>query len=85
MAYGKQSHLVPLKSNSSPKRSSRSLRLAQPACPYLEAVVSPTTKFEDAGLLVEGKILDIDLARALVNGGGFPFDEALVVDGGLGG
>lgn len=59
--------------------------MARPACSYLEAVVRPTTKFEDASLLVEGKILDIDLARALVYGRRFPFDQALVVDSGLGG
>lgn len=52
---------------------------------YLEAVICPTTEFEDAGLLVERKILDVDLARRLVYGRRLPLDQTLVIDGGLGG
>lgn len=50
---------------------------------YLKTVVRPTTKLEDARLLVERKVFDVDLARALVNGGWLPLDEPLMVDGGL--
>lgn len=52
--------------------------------PYLKTVVGPTTKFEDARLLIERKIFDVDFARALVNSRRLPLDEALMVDGGLG-
>lgn len=51
---------------------------------YLESVVSPATELKNACLLVEGKIFHVYFAGRLVNGGWFPFDKPLVVDGRLG-
>ena len=50
---------------------------------YLKAIVCPRSKFEDARLLVEGEVLDVDLARRFVDRRRFPFDEAVVVHRGL--
>ena len=50
---------------------------------HLETVVRPTTEFQDARLLVEGEVLDVDLAARLVNGGRLPLDQAAVVHGRL--
>lgn len=52
--------------------------------PYLEAVIGPTTEFQNAGLLVKGEILYVYLTRRLVNGRRLPFHQSLVVDGCLG-
>ena len=52
--------------------------------PYLEAVIGPTTEFQNAGLLVKGEIFYVYLTRRLVNGRRFPLDQPLVVDGCLG-
>ena len=52
--------------------------------PYLEAVIGPTTEFQNAGLLVKGEILYVYLTRRLVNGRRFPLDQPLVVDDCLG-
>lgn len=51
---------------------------------YFETIIRPATKFEDAGLFVERKILNIDLTRGFVNSRWFPLDQALVVDGSFG-
>ena len=51
--------------------------------PYLESVIRPATKFQDAGLFVKGKIFDVNFTRGLVNGGRLPLDEPLVIDGGF--
>lgn len=50
---------------------------------YLEAVIGPRTKLEDAGLLVEGEVLHVDLARWLIYGRRLPLDQSLMVDCGL--
>lgn len=52
---------------------------------YLKAVVSPATELQHTRLLVKREILNINLAGRLVNGRRLPLDQALVVDGGLGG
>ena len=52
---------------------------------HLEAVVRPAAELHDTGLLVEGKILDVHLTGAVVDGGGFPFYQPLAVEGRLGG
>lgn len=52
---------------------------------HLEAVVRPRAELEDARLLVEGEVLDVDLAARLVNGRRFPLDQAAVVHRCLGG
>lgn len=46
---------------------------------YLESVVCPAAELHDACLLVEGKVLDIDFAGALVNGRRPPLDAPCVV------
>lgn len=51
---------------------------------YLIPVVSPGAKFHETFLLVEGKVLDIDLACALVNGGRVPNNAPVIVNDGLG-
>lgn len=56
-----------------------------PATTYLKAIISPAAELQHARLFVKGKVLDIDLAGGLVNGGRFPFDQALGIDGRLGG
>ena len=40
----------------------------------LEAVISPTTKFHDTGLLVKREILHVYLTGGFINGRRFPFD-----------
>ena len=52
---------------------------------HLEAVVCPAAELHDTGLLVEGEVLHVHLAGAVVDGGGFPLDESLAVESGLGG
>ena len=39
---------------------------------YLEPIVGPAAELHHTGLLVEGEILDVHLAGAVVDGGGFP-------------
>lgn len=53
------------------------------ASSYLKAIVCPRTELHDAGLLVEGEVLDVDLARGLVDGGRAPLHAARVVQRGL--
>lgn len=48
------------------------------------AVVGPGAKFHEAGLLVKGEELDIDLTRGLVDSWRLPGDPAIVVQHGLG-
>ena len=43
----------------------------------LEAVISPTTKFHDTGLLIERKIFDVNFTGRLVNGWWFPFHQTI--------
>lgn len=50
----------------------------------LESVVRPAAKLEDARLLVEREVLDVDFTAGLVDGRGFPFDQARVVHRGFG-
>jgi hypothetical protein len=50
---------------------------------HLEAVVCPTAKLHDTRLLVKREVLDVDLARALVNSGWLPLDSARIVEGGF--
>lgn len=52
---------------------------------YLESIVRPTTEFENAGLFVKRKILNVNFTGGLVNGWWLPLDQTLMVDGGLGG
>ena len=47
-------------------------------CTHLEAVVGPAAELHDAGLLVEGEVLHVDLARGLVDGWRLPLHEAVV-------
>lgn len=54
-------------------------------CSYLETIIRPTTKFQNTGLLVERKILNVYFTGRLVYRRGLPFDEALMIDGCLGG
>ena len=51
---------------------------------HLKAVVSPAAELHHTGLLVEGEILHVHLAGAVVDGGGFPLHQALAVQGRLG-
>lgn len=46
---------------------------------HLKAIVGPAAELHDAGLLVEGKVLDVDLAGAFVNGRRTPLDASRVV------
>lgn len=48
--------------------------------PYLEAVIGPTTEFQNAGLLVKGEIFYVYFTRRLVNGWRFPLHQSLMVD-----
>jgi hypothetical protein len=50
---------------------------------HLEAVVRPTAKLHDTRLLVKREVLDVDLTRALVDGGRLPLYPACVVEGGF--
>ena len=52
---------------------------------YLESVVGPAAELHDARLLVKGEVLDVYLARRLVDGGRLPLHQAVEPDGGLGG
>ena len=52
---------------------------------HLKAIVCPAAELHNAGLLVEGEILDVHLAGAVVDGGGFPLHQAGVEQSGLGG
>ena len=45
-------------------------------CTYLESVVGPAAKLHDARLLVKGEVLDIHLARRVVDCGRLPLDLA---------
>jgi hypothetical protein len=51
---------------------------------YQVSVIGPGAEFHEAGLLVEGKVLDVNLAEGLVNGRRLPRDLARVVEDGLG-
>ena len=44
------------------------------------SIESPRAELHEANLFVEGKILDIDGARALVKGGRNPEDFSVVID-----
>ena len=46
---------------------------------YLKTVVGPRSKFEDARLLIEWEVLNVDLARGFVDRRRFPLDQAVVV------
>ena len=50
----------------------------------MESIVSPASKLHDAGLLIEGEVLDVHLAGRVVNGRRSPFHEPGVEQGGLG-
>ena len=51
----------------------------------LESIVCPAAELHNAGLLVEGEILDVHLTGAVVDGGGPPLHLAGAVEGRLGG
>ena len=50
---------------------------------YLKPVEGPAAKLEEAGLLVEGEELDVDLARGLEDGRRVPDDLPVVVQDGF--
>ena len=50
----------------------------------LESVVCPAAELEHARLLVEGEVLDIDLATGFVDGRRLPLDQPAVIHGGFG-
>lgn len=50
---------------------------------YLKAVIGPRTELEDAGLLVEWEVLDVDFTGRFIYRWWLPLDQALMVDGGL--
>ena len=50
----------------------------------MESIVSPASELHDAGLLIEGEVLDVHLARRVIDGRGSPLHEAGVEQGGLG-
>ena len=52
---------------------------------HLKPVIGPRAELHDTGLLVEGEILDVDLAGRLVDGRGLPLYKAVPPQGGLGG
>lgn len=52
---------------------------------YLEAVIGPRTKLENAGLLVEREVLDVNFTGGFIYCRWLPFDQSLMVDCGLGG
>ena len=54
-------------------------------CTHLEAVVGPAAELHDAGLLVEGEVLHVHLARGVVDGRRLPLDPPVPVQRGLGG
>ena len=51
----------------------------------LKSIVRPAAELHNAGLLVEGEILDVHLTGAVVDGRGFPLHQPLAVEGRLGG
>ena len=44
--------------------------------PHLEAIIGPAAKLHDASLLVEWEVLNVHLARGVVNGRGPPLHQA---------
>ena len=52
---------------------------------YLKSIVGPASELHHTGLLVEGEILDVHLAGAVVDGGGFPGNIPSVEESCLGG
>lgn len=50
---------------------------------YVVSVVGPGSELHEAALSVEWKILDIYLARALIDGRRIPHDATCAVDDGL--
>ena len=52
---------------------------------HLFAIIGPRAELHDASLLIKREVLDIDLARGLVDGRWFPFDLAVGKEGRLGG
>ena len=51
---------------------------------HLKAIVCPAAELHHTGLLVEGEILDVHLAGAVVDGGGFPLHQTIVKESGFG-
>ncbi len=49
----------------------------------LKTIVCPGPEFHDTGLLVEGKVFDVDLARRLVNGWRLPLHQTVPPKGSL--
>ena len=49
--------------------------------PNLKPIIGPGPKLHDAGLLIEGKIFDVNLARRFVDGGRFPLYQPVVPQG----
>lgn len=47
---------------------------------HLKTVVGPRAEFHNARLLIEGEVLDVDLAGRFVNGGRAPLDATRVVE-----
>lgn len=50
---------------------------------YLKAIIRPGAKFHDAGLLIKGEVLDVDLAGRLVNRWRLPVDSTGIVESGF--
>jgi hypothetical protein len=44
----------------------------------LKPIIGPRTKLHDTGLLVEGKVFDVNLTGGLVDGGRFPLHQPVV-------
>lgn len=51
---------------------------------HLEPIIRPTSQLQNTGLNVVREILDVDGAGRLIDGGGLPHNQSVVVDGGLG-
>ena len=50
---------------------------------YLETVVGPAAELHDAGLLVEGEVLDVHLAGRMIDGRRSPLHQTRVEEGRL--
>ena len=47
---------------------------------HLFAVISPATELHHTGLLVKREVLDVDLARGLVDGRRLPLHQAVIIE-----
>lgn len=46
---------------------------------HLESIIGPAAEFEDARLLIEREVLDVDLTAGFVDGRWLPLDQASVI------